>query len=175
MVEQLVKGPFCLHLYPGVRDLPQLSVHESCQGRAHLPRVLTQAYRCIGGTSSSQRQQDQLTPEITRWQKASARTLPKKPGLHGIIRTQFSQRSNPWIPQQTRKSRFGFKKSHLMMLVEDFKKDINNSLKEIQANTGKQVEDLKEETQKSLKEKHNQTGEGIEQCHPGCNNGSRNN
>jgi hypothetical protein len=43
-------------------------------------------------------------------------------------------------------------KSYLMMLVEDFKKGINNSLKEIQENTAKQVEDLKEETQKSLKE-----------------------
>ena len=38
------------------------------------------------------------------------------------------------------------------MLVEDFKKDINNSLKEILENTAKQVEALKEETQKSLKE-----------------------
>ena len=35
-------------------------------------------------------------------------------------------------------------KSHLMNMIEDFKKEINNSLKEIQ-NTGKQVEDLKEE------------------------------
>jgi hypothetical protein len=34
-----------------------------------------------------------------------------------------------------------------MMMIEDFKKDINNSLKEIQVNTGKEVEDLKEETQ----------------------------
>ena len=39
-------------------------------------------------------------------------------------------------------------KSYLMMLVEDFKKDINNCLKEIQENTGKQLEALKEETQK---------------------------
>jgi hypothetical protein len=38
-----------------------------------------------------------------------------------------------------------------MMLVEDFNKDINNSLKERQENTVKQVEVLKEETQKSLK------------------------
>jgi hypothetical protein len=28
-------------------------------------------------------------------------------------------------------------KSHLMMMIEDFKKDINNSLKEIQGNTDK--------------------------------------
>ena len=38
-----------------------------------------------------------------------------------------------------------------MMMIEDFKKDINNSLKEIQENTVKQVETLKEETQNSLK------------------------
>ena len=38
------------------------------------------------------------------------------------------------------------------MQVEDFKKGINNSLKEMQENTAKQVEVLKEETQKSLKE-----------------------
>ena len=37
-----------------------------------------------------------------------------------------------------------------MMLVEDFKKDINNSLK-IKENTAKQVDVLKEKTQKSLK------------------------
>jgi hypothetical protein len=43
-------------------------------------------------------------------------------------------------------------KSYLMMLIEDFKKYINNSLKEIQENTGKQVEVLKEETQKSPKD-----------------------
>jgi hypothetical protein len=39
-----------------------------------------------------------------------------------------------------------------MMVIEDFKKDINNSLKEILENTGKQLEALKEETEKSLKE-----------------------
>jgi hypothetical protein len=42
-------------------------------------------------------------------------------------------------------------KAYLVMMVEDIKKDFNNSLKEIQENTAKQVEDLKEESQKSLK------------------------
>ena len=42
-------------------------------------------------------------------------------------------------------------KAYLMMMVEDIKKDYNNSLKEIQENTAKQVEDLKEEAQNSLK------------------------
>jgi hypothetical protein len=43
-------------------------------------------------------------------------------------------------------------KSLLMMMIEDIKKDINNSLKKIQENTGKQLVTFKEETQKSLKE-----------------------
>ena len=37
------------------------------------------------------------------------------------------------------------------MLVEDFKKEINNSLKEIQDNTAKQAEGFKKEAQKSLR------------------------
>jgi vacuolar-type H+-ATPase subunit H len=39
-----------------------------------------------------------------------------------------------------------------MMLVDDFKKGINNARKEIQEITAKLVEVLKEEAQKSLKE-----------------------
>jgi hypothetical protein len=34
-------------------------------------------------------------------------------------------------------------KSYLMKIIESFKEDINNSLKEIQENTGKQVKELK--------------------------------
>ena len=37
------------------------------------------------------------------------------------------------------------------MMMENYKKDTNNSLREIQEDTGKQVEAFKEETQKSLK------------------------
>jgi hypothetical protein len=40
----------------------------------------------------------------------------------------------------------------MMMMIEDIKKDINNSLKIIQENTDKLVEALKEETQKFLQE-----------------------
>jgi hypothetical protein len=42
-------------------------------------------------------------------------------------------------------------KVYLMMMIEDVKKDFNNSLKEIQENTAKQVEDLKDEAQKSIR------------------------
>jgi hypothetical protein len=52
-------------------------------------------------------------------------------------------------------------KSYLMMLVEDFKKVINNSLKEIQENTAKQVEVIKEETQNSLKELQENTTKPV--------------
>jgi hypothetical protein len=38
-----------------------------------------------------------------------------------------------------------------MMMIEDFKKDINNSLKEIQENTGKQGEALKRKHMNPLK------------------------
>jgi hypothetical protein len=43
-------------------------------------------------------------------------------------------------------------KAYLMMMVENIKKNLNNSLKEIQENTAKKVEDIKEEAQKSCKE-----------------------
>jgi hypothetical protein len=65
-----------------------------------------------------------------------------------------------------------------MMLVEDFKKDINNSLKEILENTAKQVEALKEETQKSLKELQENTTKQVKELNKTIQylkNGSRNN
>jgi vacuolar-type H+-ATPase subunit E/Vma4 len=46
-------------------------------------------------------------------------------------------------------------------MVEDIKKDFNNSLKEIQENTTKQVEHLKEEGQKSLKELQENTTKQV--------------
>jgi hypothetical protein len=65
---------------------------------------------------------------------------------------------NPVLPPQQaldtprhRRSKTDLK-SLLMMVIEDFKKDRNNSLKEIQESTGKQLEAHKEQTQKSLKQ-----------------------
>jgi hypothetical protein len=54
-------------------------------------------------------------------------------------------------------------KSHLMRMIDDFKKDMNNSLKEIQENTGKQVEALKEETQKSVKDLQKNTTNQVKE------------
>ena len=43
-------------------------------------------------------------------------------------------------------------KSYLTMMMEIFEKHMNNSFKQLQENTHKQIVALKEETQKSLKE-----------------------
>jgi hypothetical protein len=51
-----------------------------------------------------------------------------------------------------------------MMLVADFKKGINNYLKEIQGNTAKQGEAFKVETQKSLKEFQENRGKQVEEA-----------
>ena len=48
------------------------------------------------------------------------------------------------------------------MVAEDFKKGTNNSLKEIQENTDKQVEALKEEAQKPLKELQENIAKQVE-------------
>ena len=63
------------------------------------------------------------------------------------------------------------------MMKEDINKDINNSLKEIQENTCKQVEALKGETQKSLKDVQENTNKQLKELkkNPRSKNRSRNN
>jgi hypothetical protein len=91
--ERLGQGPTDLYLHQGSIAVLQPLVHWSCQERAGLPGVLTQAYGLTGGTSSRQRQQEHLIQEITRWQKANTRTLPTetKTTLHY---------QNPVLPPQ---------------------------------------------------------------------------
>ena len=43
-------------------------------------------------------------------------------------------------------------KPYLMMVVEDIKKDLNNSLKEIQENTAKELQVLKEKQENTTKQ-----------------------
>ena len=52
----------------------------------------------------------------------------QKPRLLGIIRTQFSHHSKPWIHNTPEKQDYDLE-SHLMIMIEDFKKDINKPLK----------------------------------------------
>jgi hypothetical protein len=69
--EQPGTGSFLFPSVPGVDPVPQLSVLKSFQERADIPVVLT--HRFTGGTNHNQRQQDQLKPEITRWQESKVR------------------------------------------------------------------------------------------------------
>jgi hypothetical protein len=63
------------------------------QERVGLSGVLREANIITGGTSSSQRQLEHLTPEITRWQKANIRIL-----LTEVKTTQHHQ--YPVLPTQ---------------------------------------------------------------------------
>jgi hypothetical protein len=58
---------------------------------------------------------------------------------------------SPGYPSSLEKQDSGLK-SYLMMVVEDFQKDIDNPHKEIQENTAKQLEVLYLEIEKSLKQ-----------------------
>jgi hypothetical protein len=68
-------------------------------------------------------------------------------------------------------------KSLLMLMIKNFKKDIKNSLKEIQENTGEQVEEFREETQKSLRELQENTTKQVKELNKtiqDLKNGNRN-
>jgi hypothetical protein len=54
-------------------------------------------------------------------------------------------------------------KSLFLMMMEEFKKEINNFLKEIQENSGRLLEAFKEETQKSLKELQENTTKQVKE------------
>ena len=72
---ELILSPLCT--FPDRGELAYRECSDpGTQERAGLPGVLTEANRHTEGTSSSQRQLEHLTPEITRWQKANIRILP---------------------------------------------------------------------------------------------------
>ena len=71
--------------------------------------------------------------------------------------------ASPGYPKTLERKDLYFK-SHLKV-IEDIKKD--NSLEEIQENTGKQFEALKKETQKSLKALHANTTKQVKELNKG--------
>jgi predicted transcriptional regulator len=72
----------------------------------------------------------------------------------------FPTTESPGYPKTPEKQDSDLK-SHLTVMGEDFKKDINNSLKEIQESTGKELEALAKETQKSPKELQDNTNKQM--------------
>ena len=69
----------------------------------------------------------------------------RKQGYMASSESSSPATASPGYPNTLEKQDLDWK-SYVMMLIENFKKDINNSLKEILENTGKQLEALKEET-----------------------------
>lgn len=65
-VDQLGQVSSWLHLYSGAGAVPHPSVNRSCQERDDLSGILLQAFRPTRSTSSRQKKQYQLTPEINR-------------------------------------------------------------------------------------------------------------
>ena len=59
--------------------------------------------------------------------------------------------ASPGYPNTPDKQDSGLK-SYLMMLIEDIKKDFNNSLKEIQENTAEEVQVLQEKHKNTIKQ-----------------------
>ena len=119
------------HLYQEARQLHRFLCIDPARRELISQKVLTQAYMPTGGTSSNRRQKDQLTPEKIRWQKASTGMIPKEAQATW-------KHENPSLPPQQvlatpthGKSKSLDLKSNLLMIIEDFKKYINNSIKEI--------------------------------------------
>jgi hypothetical protein len=95
-------------------------------------------------------------------------THPELCGKHAVVFPVCSAPLKPSVPNTaspeypiTPEKQDSGLKSYLMMLVEDLKKGINNSLKEIQENTANPVEVLKEEAQESLEELQENTTKQV--------------
>jgi hypothetical protein len=100
------------------------------------------------GLQSNRR--NKLQPETARTSNTRDDQVAKGKYINLTNRNQdylaYSKHSSPSIgrpgfPNTSEKQGVDLK-SYFMMLIEDFKKEINNSLKEIQKNTGKKVEAL---------------------------------
>ena len=99
--------------------------------------------------------------------KGKGKNLTKRNQVH----SPSSERSTPTSPSpghpNTPKKLDPDLKAYLMMLVKDIKKDFNNSLKEIQENTAKDLQVLKEKQKYTtkqvevLKEKQENTSKQV--------------
>jgi hypothetical protein len=90
-----------------------------------LTHLRAQAHRPIRGTSSSQRQQDQLKPQV----RGKLKNLSNRnQGYFASSESSSPTTASPGYPNTLGKQDLDLKSYHLMM-IEDFKKYINNSLK----------------------------------------------
>jgi hypothetical protein len=86
---------------------------------------------------------------ITKWWEASIRTQATETSYLASSEPNSPTIASPGYTNTPEKQDSDLK-AFLMMVIENFKKDINNSLKKkIQENTGKHLKALKEETRGS--------------------------
>jgi hypothetical protein len=75
--------------------------------------------------------------------KGGSYNKQQKPRLFGLPELSSSTTVSPVYPKTPKKQDCDLK-THPMMMTVDFKNDINNSLKEIQENTGKLTQNIQE-------------------------------
>jgi hypothetical protein len=156
-----IRAPDCSTPALQEENLPaESALTTGTQVRVGLPGVLTEANRItedqaptrdslIINTRDFQMVKDKRKNPTNRNQEHWASSEPSMPTT-----------TSPGYPSTPEKQDVDLK-SYLMMVVEDLKKGINKSLKEIQENSAKEVEALKEEAQKSLKELQENTAKQV--------------
>jgi cell division protein FtsI/penicillin-binding protein 2 len=127
--------------------VPQLSIHKFIVEITGLPNTDIQTCRRIKPQSETARPANNRDVQKARGKNISNRNQ----GCLASSEPSSSTTVSPEKQKNTPEKQDSDLKSHLMMMIEGIK-DINNFLKIIQENTGKQLEALKEETQKSLKD-----------------------
>jgi hypothetical protein len=134
-VEQQGQGPSCLHLHPGAKVVPQPLLPNPAQERVDLPRSADadlQAHR------RDKLQSETARPTNTR-ETQTVRVKYKKIANRNQGYLASSESSSPTNASlgysNTLEKQDLDLKLYLMMLTEYFKKDINNSFKEIQRRT----------------------------------------
>jgi hypothetical protein len=116
--------------------------------RASLPGLLIEANRITGGTETTTTTNSRDYQMVKRKHK----NLTNRNQDHSLSSEPSTPTSaSPGYPNTPEKLDPDLK-AYLMMMVEDIKKDFNNSLKEIQENTAKEVQILKEKQENTNKE-----------------------
>jgi hypothetical protein len=150
-MEQLGQCLSCLHLYPGAGAVLQPLCIVPARGDLS-PGSADVGLQDHRRDKLKQETERPINTRDNQMVKVKYKNLTNRnQGYMASSEPSCPTTASPEYPNTLEKQDLDLK-SHPMMLIDEFKKDINNSLKEIQENTGKQVEALKEETQKSLKE-----------------------
>jgi hypothetical protein len=124
--------PSGFYLRPRADPVPQLSIPKFLPERTGLQGVLT--HRLARGTSNSKRATPANTRDIQMTRGKGKNISNRNQGYLFLSEPSFLTTASPGYPNTSEKQGSDLK-SHLMMMIEDFKKDINNSLYNWEQNT----------------------------------------